>query len=435
MQLRDSVGPVAWLRSVHPDLSATIAELERSPLSFVRLSDAKLKPDDRFRRRLGEYGQPGERPSIQLGLLEADVLKDLLDASPDGLTLPITELCVDPSMIDEELRLLRCARVGLEKLGSSTEPNLEDLTDDEIHGSEIVATERFRPMMDILDGHIFLTESWTNAQVDPTATGVVDRELVESFIKAAPVIEKKILPSVGRLELYHGSSLENWGTAFVVADEVVLTNNHVVRHHLRGKGESWNIHPGCQPRIDFRSAPEPIDESQEFRIVEVLHTTSAARVKAGLEPDAAFLKVDWLSVDAEPPPALDLHNAEPWEPAGRSVCIVGFPNPSRAKGVKRSRRHNVSDLADPGRPVMKMVQPGRIVSKSSRPSWTEYWHDCSTLKGNSGSPLIDLETCEILGLHYWGQDYWFDSISWNADHNRAVSLGGLSSHPASNRIT
>ena len=47
---------------------------------------------------------------------------------------------------------------------------------------------------------------------------------------------------------------------------------------------------------------------------------------------------------------------------------------------------------------VKRLQPGTIVTESSE----IITHDCSTLGGNSGSPLIDLSTGEAVGLHFSG---------------------------------
>ena len=47
-------------------------------------------------------------------------------------------------------------------------------------------------------------------------------------------------------------------------------------------------------------------------------------------------------------------------------------------------------------------------------------HDCSTLGGNSGSPLIDLETHKVIGLHFGG-------IEKNA--NFAIPLFAMTQDP------
>jgi endonuclease G len=33
-------------------------------------------------------------------------------------------------------------------------------------------------------------------------------------------------------------------------------------------------------------------------------------------------------------------------------------------------------------------------------------HDCSTLGGNSGSPVLALDTAEVVGLHFGGSFLW-----------------------------
>ena len=50
---------------------------------------------------------------------------------------------------------------------------------------------------------------------------------------------------------------------------------------------------------------------------------------------------------------------------------------------------------------VKRLQPGRAVTYSAKFSALE--HDCSTLGGNSGSPVVDLETHEVIGLHFGGR--------------------------------
>ena len=50
---------------------------------------------------------------------------------------------------------------------------------------------------------------------------------------------------------------------------------------------------------------------------------------------------------------------------------------------------------------VKRLQPGRAVTYSAKFSALE--HDCSTLGGNSGSPVVDLETHQVIGLHFGGR--------------------------------
>ena len=50
---------------------------------------------------------------------------------------------------------------------------------------------------------------------------------------------------------------------------------------------------------------------------------------------------------------------------------------------------------------VKRLQPGEISGEALADF--EIHHDCSTLGGNSGSPVVDLETHQVLGLHFGGR--------------------------------
>ena len=50
---------------------------------------------------------------------------------------------------------------------------------------------------------------------------------------------------------------------------------------------------------------------------------------------------------------------------------------------------------------VKRLQPGEIRTVFDQRHILE--HDCSTLGGNSGSCVVDLETKQVVGLHYGGR--------------------------------
>jgi V8-like Glu-specific endopeptidase len=50
---------------------------------------------------------------------------------------------------------------------------------------------------------------------------------------------------------------------------------------------------------------------------------------------------------------------------------------------------------------VKRLQPGEVSGDAL--DAFEIFHDCSTLGGNSGSPVVDLETHQVLGLHFGGR--------------------------------
>jgi hypothetical protein len=75
---------------------------------------------------------------------------------------------------------------------------------------------------------------------------------------------------------------------------------------------------------------------------------------------------------------------------------------------------------------VKRLQPGRITSLRQLDGKLLFGHDCSTLGGNSGSCVIDLETGRVLGLHIGGTpvanlavplwkvagEAWLRDLSW-----------------------
>jgi V8-like Glu-specific endopeptidase len=50
---------------------------------------------------------------------------------------------------------------------------------------------------------------------------------------------------------------------------------------------------------------------------------------------------------------------------------------------------------------VKRLQPGQVIELSDQAR--TFSHDCFTLGGNSGSPVVDLETFQVLGLHFAGR--------------------------------
>ena len=50
---------------------------------------------------------------------------------------------------------------------------------------------------------------------------------------------------------------------------------------------------------------------------------------------------------------------------------------------------------------VKRVQPGQLLMVDRE--LTEFHHDCLTLGGNAGSPVVDVDTGLVLGIHYAGQ--------------------------------
>lgn len=89
------------------------------------------------------------------------------------------------------------------------------------------------------------------------------------------------------------------------------------------------------------------------------------------------------------------------------------------------------ERSHPGREVLlryfenvfgvKQLQPGELLSID--PANKQLAHACSTLGGSSGSPVVDLETHTVIGLHFGG----------HREQNLAVALCRLAEDPVLTR--
>lgn len=93
-------------------------------------------------------------------------------------------------------------------------------------------------------------------------------------------------------------------------------------------------------------------------------------------------------------PALPFDPAPPREEA--EVVAVGYPYEDPANSPP------MMEHIYEGRYGVKHASPGEIIEVSG----DRLFHDCSTLGGNSGSPLLSLESAQVVGLHRSGFFAW-----------------------------
>ncbi len=205
--------------------------------------------------------------------------------------------------------------------------------------------------------------------------------------------------SVGRIDLL-GHPMYPWaGTGFLVAPDVVMTNRHVAEAFTHRAGnDEWVFEPGVQASIDSAEAPDH-DPPIAARITGVIgmHATH----------DLALLAIQ-PTLEAEP---LGIAQRAP-EDAGQFVYAVGYP--------AQDYRNDPAVMQQIFGDVygVKRVQPGRM--GAFLPEEKLLRHDCSTLGGNSGSCLVDLETGLVIGLHFRG---------FYMKYNEAVALSLLEDDP------
>ncbi len=263
------------------------------------------------------------------------------------------------------------AESGLQKL---VEDRHEQITPSEMFGLEAIILPRNRPAVFVRgDSYDNLDDPWLSFNGDD----------VRKRIAA-------LLPLVGRVEVPTSPILPYAGTGFVVGKGLIATNRHVAQLFCRGLGLTIRYRAG-DAAIDFkRQVDSAEDDSANFftvNAVEMIHP----------HWDMALLRVDRLPTDN----MLKLSTKSPEELINHNVVVIGYP-----------ARDDRSDLALQDRAFnkiynVKRLQPGVLRARAAVQSFENtvnaVTHDASTLGGNSGSAVIDVDTGEVVALHFAGE--------------------------------
>ncbi len=194
---------------------------------------------------------------------------------------------------------------------------------------------------------------------------------------------KPLAGSIGRISRVTegGAKLQPQGTGFLVGPGLLMTNTHVLDALSNGVRE---LEPG-QAVIEMRCEAGIFSKEPRFPVVGVaaVHDTQ----------DACLLRVDGL-------PDLPSLQLAPGRPATMSqVAAIGFPYPDPLRDPLF-----VAPLFGMQQYGFKRAAPGLVTGFQDR---TEtLYHDCSTLGGNSGSPVLSLADCTVVGLHRGGGFLW-----------------------------
>jgi endonuclease G len=200
---------------------------------------------------------------------------------------------------------------------------------------------------------------------------------------------EKAIRSVGRLELINHSY--SWaGTAWIIAEGIAVTNRHVADLFAQrtDSGFAFRHNPFGKPfgaKIDFKEEHlQP--EALEIEIDEILYV--AENIDG--HPDLAFLKLRGENLQFLPP-LIPLFDQDP--SPGQTVAVIGYP--------AYDDRNDASDMRRIFGDVygVKRFAPGEVHDVYDG----GFTHDCTTLGGNSGSVVIDVNTGAALGLHFAGE--------------------------------
>lgn len=170
------------------------------------------------------------------------------------------------------------------------------------------------------------------------------------------------LYSIGRID--QGEAGE--GTGFLVAPDILATNRHVTTR-LDFVGTV----------VRFKHEYGAADDIQAVPVTAVLaqHPTldlALLRLKAPVSQ-----------------PALQFENG--MVSRGDSVAAIGYP-------FEDERNPALAHQVFQGKYGFKLASPGEVTDTSAE----AIYHDCSTLGGNSGSPLLSLANARVVAMHRQG---------------------------------
>lgn len=187
------------------------------------------------------------------------------------------------------------------------------------------------------------------------------------------------------------------GTGFLIGPTTLLTNRHVMQALTRRREDPT---PPVSPGQVLACFDLEAEGSERLPRIAV--------TRADYPPDTG-VDLALLELASASPAVLPLRRA-PALVAGRPVLAVGHP---------------VDDARDPS-PLVRALFDDRFSVKRASPGEVlgaaagRWFHDCSTLGGSSGSPLLDADGA-VLGIHSGGA---------LADRNEAVSTTALLAYPA-----
>ncbi|MGH8808913.1 MAG: DNA/RNA non-specific endonuclease, partial [Noviherbaspirillum sp.] len=215
-----------------------------------------------------------------------------------------------------------------------------------------------------------------------------------------PLLEKRLSPhrkalsgpikAVGRIELSDHDTFEWCGTGWRIEEDLIVTNRHVANVFAQRQGRVFRYRfnrdgKPVRARIDFKEEYRGI-ESSEVGVAEILWIAD----DTAEAPDMAVLRV---RSDPGLPPPLKLLS-KPLQPE-QLIAVVGYPARD-SRNDAGAMREIFGDIYD-----VKRFAPGEVVSVP-KDEWY-FTHDSSTLGGNSGSAILDIESKAVAGLHFGGQ--------------------------------
>lgn len=173
------------------------------------------------------------------------------------------------------------------------------------------------------------------------------------------------------------ASLPFIGTGFAVGPDLIATAEFIAKMLVK-PGQ-----PLTRAWIDFAGEADSAHRD-EYEITAVV----------GMDPDAklAILKLD-RTFDV--PRSLRLSETAPQSALGADICVVNYAGNDALRNDPAAVRTLFGDTFD-----VKRIAPGKITGLEK--NGIVLTHDATTLAGGAGAPVIDLDTGDVVGMHFGG---------------------------------
>ena len=287
------------------------------------------------------------------------------------------------NIADDNLSLEGLSSRNISKTKNALEKALagRSLDEEEQFGLEKVIDLDFRP------SHL-IKQGWFTTFEGEEFRYLSEVDEVKNRIRTA-------IQAVGRIDIPRPSNLDKYcGTGFIIGKNLVVTNRHVAQEFVNGVGKQrLTIKPWMSPEFDTK---------HEFGSPDVPGFAITDCVMVHPYWDMALFKADLP--DIKP---LRFSLLPPSELLEHDIVVIGYPAFNKFTSDKIREIFNSNDR-------VKQIAPGKV--RVRKEPITSKWlkrlgvrnvdalaHDASTMPGNSGSLVLDINSGHVAGLHFAGE--------------------------------